>query len=139
MTVISSNLDCECHCWWTEEPLRAHVAKFYGRLRLIRSVLRVTKFFVKILTEIVNLWVYYTIAFGFSLIWYILGILFNFNRFNHTSWVTAVTPTDRPRSVLNSCVIKDFGGVFMLSRCFLDCSVGVGGFVKGLSQISSSL
>ena len=38
------------------------------------------------------------------------------NRFNHTSWVTAVTPTDRPKSVRNSCVIKVFGGVFMLSR-----------------------
>ena len=56
---------------------------------------------------------------------------------NHTSWVTAVTPTDRPKSVRNSCVIKVFGGVFMLSRCFLDCSVGVGVFVTGLSQISS--
>ena len=41
--------------------------------------------------------------------------------------MTAVTPTDRPKSVRNSCVIKVFGGVFMLSRCFLDCSVGVGG------------
>ena len=59
------------------------------------------------------------------------------NRFNHTSWVTAVTPTDRPKSVRNSCVIKVFGGVFMSSRCFLDCSVGVGVFVTGLSQISS--
>ena len=59
------------------------------------------------------------------------------NRFNHTSWVTAVAPTDRPKSVRNSCVIKVFGGVFMLSRCFLDCSVGVGVFVTGLSQISS--
>ena len=59
------------------------------------------------------------------------------NWFNHTSWVTAVTPTDRPKSVRNSCVIKVFGGVFMLSRCFLDCSVGVGVFVTGLSQISS--
>ena len=59
------------------------------------------------------------------------------NRFNHTSWVTAVTPTDRPKSVRNSCVIKVFGGGFMLSRCFLDCSVGVGVFVTGLSQISS--
>ena len=47
------------------------------------------------------------------------------------------TPTDRPKSVRNSCVIKVFGGVFMLSRCFLDCSVGVGVFVTGLSQISS--
>ena len=51
--------------------------------------------------------------------------------------MTAVTPTDRPKSVRNSCVIKVFGGVFMLSRCFLDCSVGVWGFVTGLSQISS--
>ena len=48
------------------------------------------------------------------------------NWFNHTSWVTAVTPTYRPKSVRNSCVMKDFGGVFVLSRCFLDCSVGVG-------------
>ena len=51
--------------------------------------------------------------------------------------MTAVTPTDRPKSVRNSCVIKVFGGVFMLSRCFLDCSVGVWVFVTGLSQISS--
>ena len=51
--------------------------------------------------------------------------------------MTAVTPADRPKSVRNSCVIKVFGGVFMLSRCFLDCSVGVGVFVTGLSQISS--
>ena len=59
------------------------------------------------------------------------------NWFNHTSWVTVVTPTDRPKSVRNSCVIKVFGGVFMLSCCFLDCSVGVGVFITGLSQISS--
>ena len=51
--------------------------------------------------------------------------------------MTAVAPTDRPKSVRNSCVIKVFGGVFMLSRCFLDYSVGVGVFVTGLSQISS--
>ena len=51
--------------------------------------------------------------------------------------MTAVTPTDRPKSVPNSCVIKVFGGVVMLSRCFLDCSVGVGVLVTGLSQISS--
>ena len=51
--------------------------------------------------------------------------------------MTAVTPTDRPKSVRNSCVIKVFGGVFMLSSCFLDCSVGVRVFVTGQSQISS--
>ena len=34
------------------------------------------------------------------------------------------------------CVIEIFGVVFVLSRYFLDFSVGVGAFVKGLSQIS---
>ena len=33
------------------------------------------------------------------------------NRFNHTSGVTAVSPTDRPKSVRNRCVIEVFGGV----------------------------
>ena len=51
--------------------------------------------------------------------------------------MTAVTPTDRPKSVRNRCVIKVFGGGFMLSRCFLDFSQGVGESVIGLSQISS--
>ena len=47
-----------------------------------------------------------------------------------------VTQTDRPKSVRNCCVIEVFGGVFVLSRCFLDFSVGVGAFVIGPSQIS---
>ena len=47
------------------------------------------------------------------------------NRFNHTSWVAIVTPADRPKSVCNHCVIEVFGGVFVLSRCFLDfCRFG---------------
>ena len=46
------------------------------------------------------------------------------NRFNHTSGVNAVTPTDRPKLVRSCFVIK----VFMLSRCFLDFSVGVVAF-----------
>ena len=33
-------------------------------------------------------------------------------RFNHTSWMAVVTPTDRPKSVRNRCVIEVFGGVF---------------------------
>ena len=41
------------------------------------------------------------------------------NWFNHTSWVAIVTPTDRPKSVRNRCVIEVFGGVCVLSRCFL--------------------
>ena len=46
---------------------------------------------------------------------------------NHTSWVAVCTPTDRPKSVYNSCVIKD---VFVLSRCFFDFYVGEGALVK---------
>ena len=30
---------------------------------------------------------------------------------NHTSWVAIVTPTDRPKSVRNRCVIELFCGV----------------------------
>ena len=41
-------------------------------------------------------------------------------------------------SFCNRCVIEAFGGVFVLSHCFLDIYVGVGAFVIGLSQISSS-
>ena len=38
-------------------------------------------------------------------------MIFVVNRFNHTSGVTALTPTDRPKSVRNRYVIKVFGGV----------------------------
>ena len=48
----------------------------------------------------------------------------------------AVTSTGRPKSVCNRCLIEVFCGVFMLSRCFLDFSVGVRTFAIGLSQIS---
>ena len=40
------------------------------------------------------------------------------NRFNNSSRVTAVTPTDRPKSVRNSCVIKVFGGVLCCHVAF---------------------
>ena len=53
------------------------------------------------------------------------------------SGVTTVAPTDRPGSVCNRCVIKVFGGFFVLSCCYLDFCVGVGAFVIGLNQISS--
>ena len=51
------------------------MAKFYDRLRLIRSVLRASKFSVLKLTEIVIFWVYYTIPFGFCLIRHFWGII----------------------------------------------------------------
>ena len=57
----------------------------------------------------------------------------------HTSWVAVVTPTDRPKSVHNRCVIELFVALFVLSLCPFDISVGGGVFVIGLSQISSFL
>ena len=33
------------------------------------------------------------------------------NQVNHTSWVAVVTPTDRPKTVHNRCVIELFCGV----------------------------
>ena len=59
------------------------------------------------------------------------------NQVNQTSWVAVVTPTDRPKSVRNRCVIELFCGVVVLSLCPFDISVGVGTFVIGLSQIFS--
>ena len=56
---------------------------------------------------------------------------------NHTSWVAVVTPTDRPKSVRNCCLIDV--ALFVLSLCPFDISVGVGAFVIGLGQISSFL
>ena len=47
------------------------------------------------------------------------------NRFNHTSWVTVVTPTDRPKSVRIRCVIEVLSGVFyvvtLLFGFFCEC------------------
>ena len=64
----------ECHCWWTKESPRAQVGKIYGRLRLIRSILRASNFSMLKLIEIVILWVYYTIPFGFNLFRHLLSI-----------------------------------------------------------------
>ena len=58
---------------------------------------------------------------------------------NPTSWVAVVTPTDRPKSVRNRCLIELFVALFVFSLCPFDISVGVGAFVIGLSQISSFL
>ena len=58
---------------------------------------------------------------------------------NHTSRVAVVTPTDRPKSVRNRCVIELFVVFFVLSLCPFDISVRVGAFAMRLSQISSFL
>ena len=57
----------------------------------------------------------------------------------HTSWVALVTPTDRPKSVRNRCLIELCCGVVSVVTCPFDISVGVGAFVIGLGQISSFL
>ena len=56
---------------------------------------------------------------------------------NHTSWVAVVTPTDRPKSVRNCCLIELFCGVVCVAALPFDISVGIGAFVIGLGQISS--
>ena len=53
----------ECHCWWTRVSPRAHVAKFYVGLQLIRIVLRASIFFVLKFLEIVILWINYIASF----------------------------------------------------------------------------
>ena len=59
------------------------------------------------------------------------AILWPVNQVKHTNWVAIVTPTDRPKSVRNRCVIV------VLSFCPFDLFVGIGSFVIGLVQISS--
>ena len=63
--------------WLTKESPRAHVAKSYDRLRLVCSILRASKFAVLKLIEIVILWVYYTIHFGFSFFRHFWDIIFS--------------------------------------------------------------
>ena len=53
----------------------------------------------------------------------------------HTTYI--VTPTDRPKSVRNRCVIEVFGGVLCCHFVFRVFLWVKGFFVKGLSQISS--
>ena len=56
---------------------------------------------------------------------------------NHTSFVAVVTPTDRPKSVRNRCVIELFVALFVFLLCPFDISAGIGAFVIGLNQIST--
>ena len=47
------------------------------------------------------------------------------NWLNHKCRMAVVTPTDCPKSARNRCVIEVFDGVFVLSHCFLEFSMGV--------------
>ena len=67
------------HCWWTKQSSRAHVAKFYGWIRLILSVLRASKFYVFTIDYNCKCVCLLTIPFCFSSSLDILGAyLFNF-------------------------------------------------------------
>ena len=50
------------------------------------------------------------------------------NQVHHTSWVAVLTPTDRPKSVRNRCLIEFFVALFVFSLCPFDISMGVWGF-----------
>ena len=56
---------------------------------------------------------------------------------NYTSWVAVVTPTDRPKSVRNRCVIELFCGVFCVVTLPFWHFCWWRAFVIWLSQISS--
>ena len=58
-------------------------------------------------------WLLLDISWFFLLITRLLRLVGRWARkpVNHTSWVTVVTPTDRPKSVRNRCVIEVFCGV----------------------------
>ena len=66
----------ECHCWWTSESPRAHVAKFSVDFSWVVAFEEHQNFPCLKLIEIVILWVYYTIPFGFNLFWHLLVITF---------------------------------------------------------------
>ena len=59
------------------------------------------------------------------------------NRFNNTSGMTVVTPSDRPKSVRNLCEIEVLVAFLYCHVGFFYFTVGVGAFVIGLSHISS--
>ena len=69
-----------CHCWWTKESPRAHVATFYGRLGWFVAFERIKVSVLK-LSEIAFVGVYYTIPFGFSLFRHFLAITFQLFKF----------------------------------------------------------
>ena len=54
------------------------------------------------------------VPFRFCFVSHFTGTRFN----NHTSWMAVVTPSDRPKSICNRCVIEVFVGVFVLSIGF---------------------
>ena len=88
---------------------------FYGRLRLIRSVLRASKFSVSKLIEIVILWVSYAISFGLSLFWHFSDITFQLLKLPHF-WLSFTDEGSVPEMRIWSIVFikSDKNGVCIL-------------------------
>ena len=86
LTSCRNNLVCHNHPFIRSpyskvgsfEIAKIKIAKIYGRLWLIRSVLRASKLSVLKLIEIVIMWVYYAIPFDFSLFLHFWTNIFNF-------------------------------------------------------------
>ena len=104
----------ECRCLWTRDSLRAHVhvAKFCGRPRLIRSVLRASNK----KNEILILWVYYTIPFGFSSLRHFGAS--HFNILNYFVWLRITDECSVPEMCISSILLitSDFKWCIHLSR-----------------------
>ena len=101
----------DCHCWWTRESPWVHAAKFYGRLRPSRSILRASKFPVLKLNEIVILRVYYAIPVGFSLFRHFLDITFKLLRKrkrNHFVWLRITDEGSLPEMRIWSILLIKF-------------------------------
>ena len=75
----------ECHCWWIRESMRAHAAKFYGRLRLIGSGSRASTVFPCWIYWNCNFWGLFPIPFGLSLFWHFCYI--SFQLFSYFVWL----------------------------------------------------
>ena len=124
-----------------------HLVQMHHRFLLSDLDLEVWPYFSKILSWAVAFELFIvTIYIWLLLESYVVFLLCTFTALVHfvhllLLWLVGrlgiVTPTDHPKSVRNHCVMEVFGGVFVLSRCALDLSVGVGAFVIWLSLISS--
>ena len=92
---------------------RAHVAKFYLFLKFWEQ----HSFPCLDLIKFAIVWDCNTITFRFKT--EISSKAKEFSHCNHTSCLTVLTPTDRPKSVSNHCVIGHFDGRFVLWICLV--------------------
>ena len=100
---------------------RGHIAKFCGRARLIRSILRASKCSVLKLIEMVILRVYYTISFGFSLFRHFWAS--RFNLLKYFVWLRITDESSIPEMHIWSILLikSDLKWCIDLSRSLFLC------------------